>query len=99
MRDYLNQIPNSTFVSGKDNIIPILTGGWFPDNAAQRFKRFLRVTFGDEHFAENLVFVENAISRILRAYSLREFYDYCLKMCQSEPSIGPSPDLGAASTA
>ena len=69
----------------KDNVIPISTGDWFPDDTAERFKRFLRVTFGDEHFAENLAFVENAIGRDIRAYFLRDFYDHHLKMYQKRP--------------
>ena len=85
LADYLRQVPNPTFTPDKDNVIPILAGDWFPDDAAERFKRFLRVTFGDEHFAENLAFVENGIGRDIRSYFLREFYDHHLKMYQKRP--------------
>ena len=43
------------------------------------------MTFGDEHFAENLAFVENAIGRDIRSYFLRDFYDHHLKMYQKRP--------------
>ena len=38
----------------EDNIIPMLDEDWFPDDITERFRKFLRVTFGDEHFQENL---------------------------------------------
>ncbi len=85
LEEYLRQVPTPTFVPDKDNVIPILAGDWFPDDAPERFKRFLRLAFGDEYFAENLAFVENAIGRDIRAYFLRDFYDHHLKLYQKRP--------------
>ncbi len=74
-----------TFMPDRDNAIPILDGDWFEDDIAGRFKTFLRVTFGEAHFAENLVFVEAALGRDIRSYFLREFYDDHLKRYKKRP--------------
>jgi type II restriction/modification system DNA methylase subunit YeeA len=69
----------------EDNAIPILDGDWFSDDITERFKKFLRVTFGDDHYDENLAFIEEAIGRDVRSYFLKEFYSYHLKMYQKRP--------------
>ncbi len=68
-----------------DNVIPILDEGWFDDDIVARFKRFLRVTFGDEHYEENLAFLENAIGKDIRSYFLRDFYKAHIKMYKKRP--------------
>ncbi len=78
-------IPNPTFLPDKDNVIPMLDGDWFTDDISERFKRFLRVTFGEPHYAENLAFIEAALSRDLRNYFLREFYDDHVRRYQKRP--------------
>jgi hypothetical protein len=77
--------PLFAFMPDRDNAIPILDGDWFEDDVASRFKTFLRVTFGEEHFAENLAFVEAALGRDVRSYFLREFYDDHLKRYKKRP--------------
>jgi len=76
---------NDRFLPDKDNVIPILDGDWFTDDIVARFGRFLRVTFGDEHYAENLAFIEAALGRDLRSFFVREFYDDHLKRYQRRP--------------
>jgi type II restriction/modification system DNA methylase subunit YeeA len=83
--DYLRQVPQPTFRPDKDNAIPILDGDWFTDDITERFKKFLRVTFGDEHYEENLAFIEGALGRDIRNYFLREFYDHHVKMYKKRP--------------
>ena len=56
LETYLAQIPEPTFLPDDDNVIPLLDEGWFEDDITERFKHFLRVTFGDEHYQENLDF-------------------------------------------
>lgn len=85
LQDYLRQVPEPTFMPDEDNAIPILDGDWFSDDITERFKKFLRVTFGDEHYDENLAFIEEAIGRDIRSYFLKEFYAYHLKMYQKRP--------------
>jgi hypothetical protein len=39
-----------TFAPTETNVIPIVEGEWFKDDAVSRFKQFLRVTFGEENY-------------------------------------------------
>jgi type II restriction/modification system DNA methylase subunit YeeA len=82
------------FEPDQDNVIPILDGDWFPDDITERFKRFLKVTFGDEHFEENLRFLEDAIypdnadaktRKTVRDYFLKDFYGQHVKMYKKRP--------------
>jgi type II restriction/modification system DNA methylase subunit YeeA len=66
--DYLKHIPEPSFPADDDNVIPMLDGDWFTDDIAERFRKFLRVTFGDEHYEENLKFVEKALGKDIRKY-------------------------------
>ncbi len=66
--DYLKQIPEPSFPADDDNVIPMLDGDWFTDDITQRFRKFLRVTFGDEHYEENLKFVEKALGKDIGKY-------------------------------
>ena len=68
IQEYLNQIPEPTFPADDDNVIPILDGDWFTDDISERFRKFLRVTFGDKHYEENLKFIEEAIGKNIRKY-------------------------------
>ncbi|WP_419601362.1 BREX-1 system adenine-specific DNA-methyltransferase PglX, partial [Thiolapillus sp.] len=72
--DYLKQIPDPTFPADDDNVIPMLDGNWFTDDITERFYKFLRVTFGEEHYEENLKFIEQAIGKDTRKYFLKDFY-------------------------
>ena len=74
LKDYLKQVPKPTFMPDEDNVIPVLEGEWFEDDIAERFKKFLRVTFGEEHYDENLAFIEESIGRDVRSYFVKEFY-------------------------
>jgi hypothetical protein len=83
--DYLRQVPAPTFMPVADNVIPMLDGDWFPGDVTARFKQFLRVTFGDEHYEENLAFIELALNRDIRGYFLRNFYTDHLKRYSKRP--------------
>lgn len=76
VEDYLAKVDTTEprFMPDEDNVIPILEGDWFPDDIANRFKKFLRVAFGEEHYEENLAFLEKAIGKDLRSYFVRDFY-------------------------
>jgi len=92
--EYHKQIPEPTFAPDEDNVIPILEGEWFSDDISQRFKEFVKVTFGTKHYDENLEFLENALysdnrtarnRKTIRDYFLKEFYDHHLKMYKKRP--------------
>ena len=68
-----------------NNVIPILAEPWFPDDITERFKRFLKVTFGEERYEENLAFIEAALGKDIRRYFLREFYADHVKRYKKRP--------------
>jgi type II restriction/modification system DNA methylase subunit YeeA len=92
--DYRQQIPEPTFAPDEDNVIPLLDGDWFTDDISLRFEEFLRVTFGTEHYDENLKFLEDALypdnltgkkRKTIRDYFLKEFYNHHLKIYKKRP--------------
>lgn len=85
VEDYLRQVPEPTFEPDEDNVIPILDQDWFMDDMAGRFYRFLKVTFGEEHYDENLAFVEDAIGKDIRKFFLKDFYTDHLKRYKKRP--------------
>ncbi|WP_169077985.1 BREX-1 system adenine-specific DNA-methyltransferase PglX [Microcella alkalica] len=75
LQDYLAKVPNPTFMPDADNVIPIVDGDWFEDDIVERFRQFLRVVFGEQHFEENLRFVTEALGvKSLRDYFVKSFY-------------------------
>ncbi|WP_314191898.1 BREX-1 system adenine-specific DNA-methyltransferase PglX [uncultured Arthrobacter sp.] len=75
LEDYLTQVPNPTFTPDADNVIPIVDGDWFEDDIVARFRQFLRVAFGTEHFEDNLRFITEALGvKDLRDYFVKSFY-------------------------
>jgi len=74
-----------SFEPDEDNVIPVLDGEWFEDDIVERFKKFLRVTFGEEHYEENLAFIEESIGRDVRSYFVREFYKDHVQMYKKRP--------------
>lgn len=85
MAEYLARVPNPTFPPDADNVIPILDGDWFPDDITERFRKFLRVTFGEARFQENLTFIEEALGKPLRSYFTRDFYADHVKRYKKRP--------------
>lgn len=74
IEEYLATVPQPTFPPDADNVIPMLDGEWFPDDITERFRKFLRLTFGEAHFQENVAFIEKALGKKLRSYFTRDFY-------------------------
>ncbi|MCD2452774.1 BREX-1 system adenine-specific DNA-methyltransferase PglX [Methylicorpusculum oleiharenae] len=75
LSNYLKQIPEPSFPADDDNVIPMLDGDWFTDDITERFRQFLRVAFGEEHYEENLKFVEQALNvKGKREYSIRDYF-------------------------
>lgn len=75
LEDYLARVPNPTFMPDVDNVIPIVDGDWFEDDIVERFRKFLRVAFGDENFEENVQFVTESLGvKELRDYFVKSFY-------------------------
>jgi len=80
-----------SFEPDKDNVIPMLDGDWFTDDIAERFRKFLRVAFGEEHYEENLKFIEHGLNikgkrnYNIREYFLGEFYSDHVKRYKKRP--------------
>jgi hypothetical protein len=85
LKDFLNKIPNPSFMPDEDNIIPVLEGEWFTDDIVGRFKVFLKAAFGDEHFEENLKYIEDTIGKDIRKYFVKDFYNDHIKRYKKRP--------------
>lgn len=91
LQDYLARVPTPTFAPDADNVLPIVDGEWFEDDIVARFRQFLRVVFGEQHFAENLRFVEESLGvKSLREYFVTRagksrFYDDHVKRYKKRP--------------
>jgi Eco57I restriction-modification methylase len=86
LQDYMAKVPNPTFLPDADNVIPIVDGDWFEDDIVAGFRKFLRVSFGDEHFDENLRFVTESLGvKDLRDYFVKSFYDDHVKRYKKRP--------------
>ena len=87
LADYLARIPDPTFMPDDDNVIPLIDfeGDWFEDDISERFKQFLRVTFGDEHYAENVAFIEEALGKSIQKYFVKDFYNDHVQRYKKRP--------------
>lgn len=87
LADYLARIPEPTFMPDDDNVIPLIDfeGDWFEDDISERFKQFLRVTFGDEHYVENLAFIEDALGKSIQKYFVKDFYNDHVQRYKKRP--------------
>tara|TARA_B100001029_G_C15046343_1_gene447422 strand:- start:171 stop:2054 length:1884 start_codon:yes stop_codon:yes gene_type:complete len=85
LADYFKRIPYPSFKPDADNIIPILSSDWFEDDITARFKKFLRITFSNENFEDNLRFIENSIGKDIRKYFLIEFYKDHIQTYKKRP--------------
>ncbi|WP_159471208.1 BREX-1 system adenine-specific DNA-methyltransferase PglX [Dyadobacter sp. 3J3] len=83
--DFLQQIPNPAFMPDEENIVPVLDGEWFTDDVVGRFKVFLKAAFGEEHFEENLRFIEDTLGKDIRKYFVRDFYNDHIKRYKKRP--------------
>ncbi len=70
LEDFFAKVQSPTFVPDADNAIPIVDDTWFEDDIVARFRTFLRVAFGDEHFEANLRFV----TKTLGVKDLRDYF-------------------------
>ena len=78
-------LTGTTFEIDDDNIIPILEDDYFTDDIASRFIEFAKVAFGEEHHAENIQFIEDALGTTIRKYFVKGFYDDHIKRYKKRP--------------
>ncbi|WP_201583153.1 BREX-1 system adenine-specific DNA-methyltransferase PglX [Psychrobacter jeotgali] len=90
VEQYLEQIPEPSFTPDKNNVIPILDDGWFSDDIVERFRKFIKVAFGEEQYESNMQFIEQSLGkndkpRDIRDYFLKDFYDDHVKRYKKRP--------------
>lgn len=85
LADYLARIPEPSFLPDANNVIPLLDADWFPDDVTERFRKFLRVTFGEDRFRENLRFIEESLGKDIRRWFIKEFFDYHVRRYKKRP--------------
>lgn len=85
LADYLARVPEPSFMPDEDNVIPVLDADWFPDDITDRFRQFLRTTFGEAHFRENLRYIEDALGKDIRKYFTKDFYADHVKRYKKRP--------------
>jgi type II restriction/modification system DNA methylase subunit YeeA len=85
IEDYLQKIPNPNFMPDLDNVIPIIEGDWFTDDISEQFRKFLRLTFGEENYQTNLTFIEKALDKPIQKYFLKDFYNDHVKRYKKRP--------------
>jgi hypothetical protein len=82
-----------TFLTDRDGILPVLEEEYFVDDIVARLVEFIKVTFGEKTFAENLEFIskalgqtenESALERI-RKYFLNDFFKDHLQVYKNRP--------------
>ncbi len=78
-------VVQNSFEPDADNVIPMLDGDWFTDDITDRFCKFLKVTFGEEHYQENLTFIEKALGKDIRKYFLKDFYNDHVRRYKKRP--------------
>jgi hypothetical protein len=85
LAEYLARVPTPTFEIDADNVIPVLDGEWFADDISGRFRKFLRITFGEAKFQENLAFIEAALGKDVRKWFMKDFFDYHVRRFKKRP--------------
>ena len=85
LADFLARVPEPSFEVDTDNVIPVVDGDWFADDLAARFRKFLRVTFGESNFQENLSFIETALGKDVGKWFTRDFFEYHVRRYKKRP--------------
>ena len=70
-----------------DGIVPILAGEYFSDDMTVRIEQAIKTIFGEQHFHENLNYINEKLGKPLREYLFKDFYSDHIdgKMYQKRP--------------
>lgn len=90
LQEFLERVPTPSFMPDPDNVVPITDGEWFPDDIVSRFRKFLKATFGAQHFEENFRLIEESLGtpdkpKSIRTYFLKDFYKDHLQRYRKRP--------------
>ena len=83
--DFLKKIPNPSYKPEENNVIPIMDEEWFGNDLTERFKQFLRISFGEDYYTSNLAFIEEAIGKDIRKFFLKDFYNDHIRRYKKRP--------------
>lgn len=92
LNDNGNEIELS-FEVDNDNVIPITDEAYFGDDIVERFKKFIKVAYGEKTLNENLDFIAEALGKkgtetsedTIRRYFLNDFFNDHVKTYQKRP--------------
>lgn len=76
---------DTTFEIDDDNVIPVLEDDYFSDDIASRVINFVKTTFGAQNLSENINFIEKCLSKTIRAYMVKDFYEDHIKRYKKRP--------------
>lgn len=85
IEDYLARVPEPSFIPDRDNVIPVLDDDWFADDIVTRMREFLRITFGEAKFRENLAFIEKSLGKDLRKWFTKDFFENHVRRYKKRP--------------
>ncbi|MCL2802836.1 MAG: BREX-1 system adenine-specific DNA-methyltransferase PglX [Micrococcales bacterium] len=83
--DYLAKVPEPRFRPNAHNVIPFTGETWFEGGVVARCRQFLRVAFGQDHFDDNLAYIDQTLGKQMRQYFLRDFYADHIKRYKGRP--------------
>lgn len=92
LNDNGNEIELS-FEVDNDNVIPITDEAYFGDDIVERFKKFIKVAYGENTFNENIDFIAEVLGKkgtetsedTIRRYFLNDFFNDHVKTYQKRP--------------
>lgn len=83
---FFSVVPVPSFSPDQDNVIPVVDGEWFEDEIVAKFRLFLRITFGENYFEENIRFITESLGvKDLRSYFLKHFYKDHVQRYKNRP--------------
>jgi len=85
LKDFLDRVPEPSFLPDEDNIIPVLDDEYFADDIVARFKKFIEILFGRQHFTTNIRFIEESLGMDIRKYFVKEFHKDHLQRYKKRP--------------
>ncbi|MBW8002947.1 MAG: BREX-1 system adenine-specific DNA-methyltransferase PglX [Planctomycetes bacterium] len=85
IKEYYQQIPQPTFLPDESGILPLTEEDYFTDDLPTGARKFIRISFGEERYEENLRFIEDALGKNLRTFLLKDFYKDHVKRYKKRP--------------
>ena len=86
LEDFYELVPEPSFAPSETGILPITAGDWFEDDLSNQVKRFIQTAFGEEHYEENLAWLEEALGvKQLEDYFPNRFWQDHLQRYKKRP--------------